>query len=340
MHFEKILVTGAAGFIGSNFVRSSLEEWPDRKVVALDKIGYAGNVANLDGLPGGGALEFVEGDVADEALMKTLVKDVDGVVHFAAESMVDRSVIDGRPFAMSNVVGTYTLYDAIRHHGSASKILHISTPEVYGERMGDAAIEDATFRPRNLYAATKAGGEMLAYAYQASFGLPIVFTRGSNAIGPRQHIEKVLPLWITRALQGKSLTVYGDGGAVRDWIDVRDMNSANDLVLREAPAGEAYNIVSGSERSLRQVAEGVLARVGASTDLIEYVGERPGHDHRYHMSVDRLAALGWSPKYSFEETLDDTVSWYAANRDWWQPIQDSPAYQEYLDANLRTKVAR
>lgn len=340
MNFTKILVTGAAGFIGSNFVRASLEQWPDRKIVALDKLGYAGNTANFDGLSNAGNMEFVEGDVSDEDLMRSLVKDVDGIVHFAAESMVDRSVIDGRPFAMSNVVGTYTLYDAVRHHGSVSKILHISTPEVYGERMGDAAIENATFRPRNLYAATKAGGEMLAYAYQASFGLPIVFTRGSNAIGPRQHIEKVLPLWITRAIQGQSLTVYGDGGAVRDWIDVRDMNSANDLVLREAAPGEAYNIVSGDERSLKELAEGVLTRVGAPTSLIEYVGERPAHDHRYHMAIDKLSALGWSPQYSFEQTLDDTVSWYVENQDWWQPIQDSAEYQDYLATNLRAKVSR
>jgi dTDP-glucose 4,6-dehydratase len=339
VEFEHILVTGGAGFIGSNFVHYSLDHWPERRVTVVDKIGYAGNVANLDGVAHPENLKVVVGDVADPDLMARLVAEVDGIVHFAAESMVDRSIMDGRPFVQSNVLGTYTLYDAVRRHGNVKKILHISTPEVYGERRDEAAAEEAPFRPRNIYAASKAGGEMFARAFSESFGLSIVMTRGSNAIGPRQHLEKVLPLWITRALLGKSLLLYGDGSAVRDWLHVQDMNSANDLVLRDGTPGEAFNIVSGQERSLLQLAQAVLTRLDRPLSLIEHVGDRTGHDLRYHMGIDRLTALGWSPRYDFEQTLDETVAWYVENEAWWRPVLDSEDYVNYLRNNFDPKRA-
>lgn len=340
MDYSRILVTGAAGFIGSNFVHLSLQKWPETRIIALDKIGYAGSRQNLAGLANPESLEFVEGNVADEQLMRRLVKEVDGVVHFAAESMVDRSVIDGRPFVESNVLGTYTLLDAIRHHGDVRKILHISTPEVYGERTEAPAAEGAAIAPRNIYAATKAGAEMLISAFRQSFGLPIVITRGSNAIGPRQHLEKVLPQWIARAMDDQNILVYGDGKAVRDWIHVQDMNAANDLVLRNAAPGEAFNILTGTEHSLRELAEGVLKRLGKPLSLIQSVGERPGHDLRYHMAVNKLAALGWAPQYSFDETLDETVQWYIDNESWWRPIQQSQEFQSYMKANLAGKRSK
>lgn len=337
MDFSCILVTGGAGFIGSNFIHLSLEKWPETRIIALDKIGYAGNWQNLDGVANAQNLQVVEGNVTDERLVQRLIKEVDGVVHFAAESMVDRSVINGRPFVESNVLGTYTLLDSIRRHGDVQKMLHISTPEVYGERAGGPAVENAAISPRNIYAATKAGGEMLISAFRESFGLPIVVTRGSNALGPRQHLEKVLPQWITNAIDNRSIQVYGDGAAVRDWVHVQDMNSANDLVLRNASPGEAFNIVSGTEHSVRELAEGVLMRLGKPFSLIESVGERPGHDRRYHMSADKLIALGWKAQRGFDQILDETVKWYVDNESWWRPIQQSHDFQEYLTANLSGK---
>jgi dTDP-glucose 4,6-dehydratase len=305
----RILVTGGAGFIGSNFVHYVLDEYDEDEIVTLDALTYAGSKDNLDGVLDHPRHEFVEGDIRDRELVRELVADVDAVVNFAAESHVDRSIEGAKPFVETNVQGTQTLLDAANDAG-VDRFLQISTDEVYGQVLDGKFAEDDPLNPRNPYAATKAGADLLARSFQTTHDLPVLLTRTSNNFGPRQHPEKLIPKFIQNAAAGKSLPVYGDGSNVREWIYVEDNCRALDLVLREGEIGEVYNIGSHEEKTNLEVTEAILDAVGASDDLIEFVEDRAGHDQRYALETEKIEALGWEPQYSFEEGLERTVDYY------------------------------
>lgn len=305
----RLLVTGGAGFIGSNFVHYMLETTP-HEVVTLDALTYAGSKSNLDGVLESSNHEFVEGDIRDRDLIDNLVTDVDTVVNFAAESHVDRSIDGAEPFVSSNIQGTQTLLDAARVAG-VDRFVQISTDEVYGEIEDGTFNEDDPLRPRNPYAATKASADLLALSYYTTYDFPIVITRSSNNFGPRQHSEKLIPKFITNATQDESLPVYGDGKNVREWTYVRDNCRAVELVMREGTPGEVYNIGSGEELQNLEVTRQILDAVGRSEDLIEFVEDRPGHDQRYALDTTKIESLGWSPEWTFEEGLIETISYYA-----------------------------
>ncbi|MFE6926296.1 dTDP-glucose 4,6-dehydratase [Nocardia sp. NPDC057663] len=328
-----ILVTGAAGFIGSNFVDLVLAERPDvTAVTGVDKLGYAGDRRNVDAALRDDRFRFVEGDISNEELAMKLTAEADEVAHFAAESMVDRSVLNPRAFLESNVLGTGALLQGSRMNG-IKRFLQISTPEVYGERMGAPAAEREALFPRNIYAGSKAAAEMLCSAYLQSFKVPIVFTRGSVAIGPRQHPEKVTPRWITAALQDSPLPVYGDGSAVRDFIHVDDLNRANSLVLQMGVVGTAYNVISRNESSLKDLAHRILDHLEKPRSLAEFTVDRVAHDYNYKMDDSGIRALGWKPTRTHDEAVADTIDWYRSNASWWQPKVASQEFNEYLAAS-------
>ena len=305
----QILVTGGAGFIGSNFVHHVLDTHENDEIVTLDALTYAGSKANLEGILDDPRHEFVEGDIRDQELVTDLVADVDAIVNFAAESHVDRSIEGAKPFVSTNVQGTQTLLDAANEVG-VDRFLQISTDEVYGQVLDGTFSEDDPLNPRNPYAATKAGADLLANSFQTTHDLPVVITRTSNNFGPRQHAEKLIPKFIQNAAAGESLPVYGDGSNVREWIYVEDNCRALDLVLRKGDIGEVYNIGSHAEKTNLEVTEAILDAVGASGDLIEFVEDRAGHDQRYALNTDKIEALGWEPRYSFEEGLERAVDYY------------------------------
>ena len=305
----RILVTGGAGFIGSNFVHHVLDTHENDEIVTLDALTYAGSKANLEGVLDDPRHEFVEGDIREQELVTDLVADVDAIVNFAAESHVDRSIEGAKPFVSTNVQGTQTLLDAANDVG-IDRFLQISTDEVYGQVLDGTFSEDDPLNPRNPYAATKAGADLLANSFQTTHDLPVVITRTSNNFGPRQHAEKLIPKFIQNAAAGEALPVYGDGSNVREWIYVEDNCRALDLVLREGNIGEVYNIGSHAEKTNLEVTEAILDAVGASDDLIEFVEDRSGHDQRYALDTDKIEALGWEPQYSFEEGLERTVDYY------------------------------
>lgn len=305
----RILVTGGAGFIGSNFVHHVLDTHENDEIVTMDALTYAGSKANLEDVLDDPRHEFVEGDIRDQELVTDLVDDVDAIVNFAAESHVDRSIEGAKPFVSTNVQGTQTLLDAANDVG-IDRFLQISTDEVYGQVLDGTFSEDDPLNPRNPYAATKAGADLLANSFQTTHDLPVVITRTSNNFGPRQHAEKLIPKFIQNAAAGEALPVYGDGSNVREWIYVEDNCRALDLVLREGEIGEVYNIGSHAEKTNLEVTEAILDAVGASDDLIEFVEDRAGHDQRYALDTEKIEALGWEPQYSFEEGLERAVDYY------------------------------
>jgi dTDP-glucose 4,6-dehydratase len=304
----RLLVTGGAGFIGSNFVHYALEN-TTHDVVTLDALTYAGSRSNLDGTLDGERHRFVEGDIRDRDLVDELVTDVDAVVNFAAESHVDRSIDSAEPFVSTNVRGTQTLLDAARTH-DVDRFLQVSTDEVYGEVLDGTFSEDDPLEPRNPYAATKAGADLLARSYHTTYGLPVVITRSSNNYGPHQHPEKLIPKFITNAASGDSLPVYGDGSNVREWTYVTDNCRGIDRVLRDGVPGEVYNIGSGEELSNLEVTRRIIEATGASEDLIEFVEDRPGHDQRYALDTTKVTELGWEPRWTVDEGLAETVNYY------------------------------
>jgi len=306
----RILVTGGAGFIGSNFVHYLLQNSEDT-VVTLDALTYAGSKSNLESVLGHPRHEFVEGDTRDTDLVRELVSKCDAIVNFAAESHVDRSIEGAKPFVETNVQGTQVLLDAAKEFG-VDRFLQISTDEVYGEILNGKFSEDSPLNPRNPYAATKASADLLAQSFETTHDVPVVITRTCNNFGPRQHEEKLIPKFIKRASRGQSLPIYGDGSNVREWLYVEDNCAALDLVLREGKIGEVYNIGSGIEKTTLEVTEAILDAVGASTNLIDFVEDRPGHDRRYALDTAKIESLGWSPTYSFEEGLNATLNYYIA----------------------------
>ncbi|KAA9407011.1 dTDP-glucose 4,6-dehydratase [Haloarcula sp. CBA1131] len=307
----RILVTGGAGFIGSNFVEHIIET-SDDEVVTLDTLTYAGSKENLEGVLEHPRHEFVEGDIRDADLVGDLVSDVDAVVNFAAESHVDRSIEGAEPFVSTNVQGTQTLLDAA-NDSEIDRFVQISTDEVYGQIVDGSFSEEDPLNPRNPYSATKASADLLAQSYETTHGLPVVITRTCNNYGPNQHPEKLIPKFITNATQGKSLPVYGDGSNIREWIYVEDNCRALDLVLREGDVGEVYNIGTDEEKTNLEVTQAILAAVGASEDLIEFVDDRAGHDQRYALDSSKVESLGWEPQYSFAEGLAETINHFVEN---------------------------
>ncbi|MFC4407940.1 dTDP-glucose 4,6-dehydratase [Haloarchaeobius iranensis] len=305
----RILVTGGAGFIGSNFVHYVLDEHEDDEVVTLDALTYAGSKDNLDGVLDHPRHEFVEGDICDRDLVTDLVSDVDAIVNFAAESHVDRSIEGAKPFVTTNVQGTQTLLDAA-NEANIERFLQISTDEVYGQILDGKFSEDDQLNPRNPYSATKAGADLLAQSFQTTHDLPVLITRTCNNFGPRQHPEKLIPKFIQNAAAGETLPVYGDGSNVREWIYVEDNCRALDLVLREGDVGGIYNIGTNAEKTNLEITEAILNAVGAEDDLIEFVEDRAGHDQRYALNTEKIEALGWEPKHTFEEGLERAVDYY------------------------------
>jgi dTDP-glucose 4,6-dehydratase len=330
---KRLLVAGAAGFIGSNFVRHVRKTRPDVDIAVLDKLTYAGNLANLREFEGTRGYRFVHGDVCDADLVNTLAGQVDAIVNFAAETHVDRSLMDPFAFIETDVRGTAVLCEAARRYGHQAFLL-VSTDEVYGQVSEGRSREDDSFRPRSPYSASKAGGEHIAHAYAESFGLPLLVTRGSNNYGPFQYPEKLVPVLVTNAIDGMKLPLYNDGSAVRDYIYVEDHCRAIDLVLHEAAVGGVYNVGTGLETTGLQVAEAVLEITGKPRSLIEFVADRPGHDYRYALDISRISALGWEPQVSFAEGLERTVRWYEHHQDWWRPLK-SGDYWEYYKRNYR-----
>jgi dTDP-glucose 4,6-dehydratase len=322
-----ILVTGGAGFIGSSFVRRLLATH-DYQVINLDKLTYAGNLDNLRDIADDQRHRFVQGDICDRELVAGLMADADAVVNFAAETHVDRSIEDPGVFIQTDVFGTYVLLDAARHAG-IERFLHISTDEVYGQSLGDQRFtERDPFRPRSPYSASKAGGELQCRAFFETYGLPVVIARPANNIGPRQHLEKAVPLFTTNALDDQPLPVYGRGEQVRDRLYVDDHCEALDLLLHRGELGEAYNISAGNERTNLEVAGTVLELLEKPKSLIRFVEDRLGHDERYSMDDAKLRALGWAPRHDFDAALQKTVAWYRDNRWWWEKVK-SGEYRDY-----------
>jgi dTDP-glucose 4,6-dehydratase len=331
----RILVTGGAGFIGSCFIRQQVETHPYDSITNLDLLTYAGNLENLASIPESASYKFVKGDIRDVALVTGLMEYHDAVVNFAAESHVDRSILDSSESFETNVRGTLVLLDAARTAG-IERFLHVSTDEVYGDMAPDRfAIETSPLRPSSPYAASKAAAEMLVMAYQHTYGVPAVITRASNNYGPFQFPEKFMPLMITNAMESKRLPVYGDGQQQRDWIHVEDHCRALDAVLRRGRAGEVYNIGVGTPRANLEVLRLLLKLVGKEggndESLIEYVKDRPGHDRRYALHCGKISSeLGWKPAESFEQGIRKTVEWYQTNPTWVEHVRGG-GYRDYYD---------
>lgn len=321
----KLLVTGGAGFIGSHYVRSVLAEaWGlDRpsSVTVLDKFTYAGNIENLADVRDDPRLRIVEGDILDPVLAGELVREADAVVHFAAESHVDRSILGAADFVMTNVVGTQTLLDAAHKHG-VSKFVHVSTDEVYGSIAEGSWTEDEPLLPNSPYSASKAGSDLIARSYHRTHDVPVCVTRCSNNYGPYQFPEKVIPLFVTNLIDGASVPLYGEGQNVRDWLHVDDHCRGIHLVLLAGRPGEVYNIGGGTELTNRELTGLLLEAVGAGWDRVEQVPDRLGHDLRYSVDIGKIEReLGYKPEVPFEVGLAETVAWYDARRDWWEPLK-------------------
>ena len=325
-----VLVTGGAGFIGSNFVTYALNAHPDWHVTTLDKLTYAGRLENLRDVEDNPRHRFVKGDVADVRVAGPLVAESDYVIHFAAETHVDRSIHDAGDFITTDVFGTFVLLDAARASSRLRRFVQISTDEVYGSVPEGASLETDELKPRNPYAASKTGADRLAYSYFATYEVPVIITRASNNYGPQQFPEKIIPLFITNALDERPLPLYGDGQNVRDWLHVDDHCRAIDLLLDRGQPGDVYNIGGGHEMRNVDLTHRILEILDRPTTLIRPVTDRPGHDRRYCLNTTKLRALGWTPQVAFRDGLRAAVEWYRANEWWWRPIKDgNPAFRDY-----------
>lgn len=318
-----LLVTGGAGFIGSNFIHYWLKHYPNCRIINLDKLTYAGNLDNLKDIENDPRYEFIHGDIRDSDLVRKTLKRVQGVVHFAAETHVDRSIMDAGEFVLTDVFGSFVLLDALRDIGSGVEFfLHISTDEVYGSRDEGFFKEDDPLSPSSPYAASKAGADRLAYSYWVTYSLPIIILRPSNNFGPYQYPEKFIPLFVTNALEGKTLPLYGKGTNVRDWLYVEDNCQAIDLLMRRGKLGEAYNVGANNEVQNIEIAQKIVELLGKPRSLIKFVPDRLGHDRRYALDCRKIHALGWKPETNFDKAIASTVSWYKENPGWWQRIKE------------------
>ncbi|GGN92924.1 dTDP-glucose 4,6-dehydratase [Saccharibacillus kuerlensis] len=326
----KLLVTGGAGFIGSNFVLYMLQQHPDYEIINVDALTYAGNLENLKSIEQNSKHTFVKADICDAAKMDELIgQGVDVVVNFAAESHVDRSILEPDVFVKTNVLGTQVLLDAAKKH-NITKFVQVSTDEVYGT-LGETGLftEETPLTPNSPYSASKAGGDLLVRAYHETFGLPVNITRCSNNYGPYQFPEKLIPLIISKALNDQPLPIYGDGLNIRDWLYVEDHCSAIDLVIHEGVNGEVYNIGGNNERTNIHIVRTILEQLDKPESLITYVQDRLGHDRRYGIDPTKITnELGWKPKHNFETGIRETISWYLDNKEWWTRIQ-SGEYEQY-----------
>ncbi len=326
--FRRVLVTGGAGFIGSNYVRYALQQHPDWSLVVLDKLTYAGNLDNLAGLME--RIEFLRGDIASPADVAKAMAGCEAVINFAAESHVDRSLLDCRPFVRTNVEGTMVLLDAARKLG-VRRFCQVSTDEVYGDLAGTDrhSVETDPLAPRSPYAATKAAAEHMVISYGVSFGLDVVITRGSNTYGPYQYPEKIIPLFITNAIEDRPLPLYGDGSAVRDYMHAEDHAAGIDLVLHRGEPGGIYNLGARYEIPGLEVAERILQLLGKPRELMRFVQDRPGHDYRYSVDPGRAERLGWTRRWSWPEGLAQTVRWYLDNERWWQAVKQRLEFRDH-----------
>jgi dTDP-glucose 4,6-dehydratase len=326
----EVLVTGGAGFIGSNFVRYALGRHPDWRVTTLDKLTYAGRRENLHDVMDDPRHVFVRGDIADPAVSGALVEQSQIVVHFAAETHVDRSILAAGEFIRTDVEGTFVLLEAARRAKGLRRFVQISTDEVYGSVPAGASGETDELRPRNPYAASKAGADRLAYSYWATYELPVIITRASNNYGPYQFPEKVIPLFVTNAVDDIPVPLYGDGKNIRDWLHVEDHCRAIDLLIDKGRDGDVYNIGGGNEVMNVDLTHRILEALGKPLSLVKPVQDRPGHDRRYCLDTTKLRGLGWAPEVPFDQGLRDTIAWYQGHEWWWRPIKENdPAFRSY-----------
>jgi dTDP-glucose 4,6-dehydratase len=317
-----MLVTGGAGFIGSNFIRHMLAEHPDTRIVNLDALTYAGNPESLRDVADNPNYTFVKGDICDPGAVAAVFRNhpIETVVHFAAESHVDRSIADGSTFVRTNVLGTFTLLDYAQKHG-VRRFIHVSTDEVYGSTPEGSFVETDNLNPSSPYSSSKAGSDLLARSFFITHGLPVIVTRCTNNYGPYQFPEKLIPLFATNLLEGKKVPVYGSGKNIRDWLYVLDHCRAIDFVLQHGEPGEVYNIGGGAEKTNLEITAKILELLGKDESMIEHVPDRKGHDFRYSLDFGKLRDLGWKPAYSFDDALAATVAWYAENDWWWRPLK-------------------
>ena len=330
-----LLVTGGAGFIGSHFIRYILTTYPDDRVTNLDKLTYAGNLANLRDVESDPRYAFIRGDICDPETVDRAVKDVDAIVNFAAETHVDRSIQDPGAFIQTDIGGTRVLLEAARRY-SHQRYLQVSTDEVYGSTEGAAFVEADSLKPSSPYAASKAGGDLMTLAYGATYGVPVLITRASNNFGPNQYPEKLIPLFITNAIDDRPLPLYGDGRNVRDWIAVEDHCEGIDVVLRRGRVGEIYNVGGGNERTNLEITEAILRALKKPASLITPVADRPGHDRRYALNAEKVARLGFRPRRSFDEALSATIEWYRTHESWWRPIK-SGEFRAYYEKQYKLR---
>jgi dTDP-glucose 4,6-dehydratase len=333
----KLLIAGGAGFIGSNFVHLALDRWPDDDVVVLDALTYAGNLENLADIADDPRFTFVRGDICDEDVVREAMAGCSRAVNFAAETHVDRSILDPGAFIRTDVEGTRVLLEAARDLG-VERYLQVSTDEVYGDVEAPArSSEDDSLRPRSPYSASKAGGDLMVGAYRATFGVPALITRGSNTYGPYQYPEKLISLFVTNALEGEPLPIYGDGQQMRDWLYVTDHCTGIATVLDRGTVGEVYNLGAENERPNLEVIEKIVELTGCDRDLLRHVPDRPGHDRRYALDSSKARALGWKPEVSFDGGMDSTVRWYREHEAWWRPIK-SGEFREYYQQQYAQRL--
>jgi dTDP-glucose 4,6-dehydratase len=345
MSRQRVLVTGGAGFIGSNFVRFLRAVRPRWHVVNYDALTYAGNRANLAGLERDPGHTFVEADIRDGAAVRKALRDCHAVVHLAAESHVDRSIGDAGPFVSTNVLGTQTLLEACRENRGIERFIHVGTDEVYGslplDRVDLRFTEESPLRPRSPYAASKAAADLIVLAYHHTYGIPAVVTRSSNNYGPHQYPEKVIPLFVTNLLDDRRVPLYGDGLNVRDWIHVEDHCEALLAALERGRPGEVYNVGGDNERSNLDLTHTILGLMSAGPEMIEPVADRPGHDRRYALDAAKIRReLGWVPRRRWPDALRDTIEWYRANEAWWRPLKAGAFNATNLPAELFSGPAR
>ncbi|NLE74962.1 MAG: dTDP-glucose 4,6-dehydratase [Actinobacteria bacterium] len=332
---RRVLVTGGCGFIGSNFIRYLLTSDPAVEIVNLDALTYCGNPENLRDVetafgghrnPGlhdsASRYIFIRGDIRDPNAVSRAMADCDCVVHFAAESHVDRSIACADDFITTNVLGTHRLLEEARLRG-VNRFLHVSTDEVYGSTLEGSFGENDLLDPSSPYSASKAAADLLVLSYYTTYGMPVMITRSTNNFGPYQYPEKLIPLFVTNLMEGRRVPLYGDGGNVRDWIYVLDNCRALDTVLRQGEIATVYNVGAGNEVTNRLITDTILELLGAGEEMVEYVTDRLGHDRRYSVTTERIQALGWAPERDFRQALADTVDWYRANTDWWRPLKDA-----------------
>ncbi len=330
------LVTGGAGFIGSNYIRYLLKKHKDVEIINLDKLTYAGNLDNLKDIEEDSRYTFIKGDICDEVLVNQIMTGVDVVVNFAAESHVDRSIGAPDDFIRTDVFGTFVLLEAARTN-KIEKFIQISTDEVYGSIDNGSFTENDPLMPSSPYSASKTGADRLAFSYFVTYDLPVIVTRCSNNFGPFHYPEKLIPLFVTNAIENKSLPIYGDGKNVRDWIYVEDHCDGVEFVCQNGKLGEVYNIGGGNEKTNLEITERILKKLEKPQSLMAYVTDRLGHDRRYSVDCSKIADLGWKPKHEFEEALDKTITWFMENRWWWEKLK-SGEYLEYYTQQYKEVV--